>query len=184
MAKKLSMFVIIIVASIAFAAGFMFNTVPSAAPIAEEIKSSLNLENTTEFGIPAQREFVPANITLVGSRVALQNGCYLISFQVTDDQAFSISHGLGNTIGARPLTHDILKDVIDDFGIKILGMRIERFGEDIYYARMFAQQADKVLDIDMRPSDAIALSVRTKNTLYINQTMLKEKGDNICLGRG
>jgi hypothetical protein len=124
--------------------------------------------------------FVPANVSLGDTTVALTAGCYRIEFDVTGDQAFSISHGISNAMSVRPLTHDVLRDVIEGFNISILSVRIERFGDDIYYARMFMQQGGMILDMDVRPSDAIALSLRTKNVLYVNETMMKEKGTYIC----
>lgn len=174
---------VLVVAAVAFAAGYIANPAPSDAPIIEDIKDIGESSSQTEtrgFTIPAQKDFVPANVTLLGSRIALQSGCYAISFQVTDDQAFSIRNAIDGTMSVRPLTHDILKDVLGDFDIKVLNIRIERFAEDIYYARMFVQQGGKVLDLDLRPSDAIALSLRTKSTLYINASMIKERGDDIC----
>ncbi len=180
--KKMGYTIIIIVAVIAFAAGFMINLSPYTQPIVQEIRDSLDISTAAEYKIPDGKDFVPANISIAASVVTLQNGCHAISFPVTSDQALSISQGLTNNPGMRPLTHDILKDVIDGFNLTILNARIERFDNDIYYARMFVRQGNKIMDIDLRPSDAIALSLRTKNTLYINNTMLNEQGINICIG--
>jgi bifunctional DNase/RNase len=124
--------------------------------------------------------FVPAEIGVTGATVSLTNSCYRISFDVTGDQAFSILHGVRKEMTSRPLTHDIMKDVLGEFGIDVVQIRIERFGDEIYYARAFLQSGDRVLDLDLRPSDAIALSLRTGDTLYINQTMLQEKGNYVC----
>ncbi len=180
--KKTGYTIVIIVAVIAFAAGFMANSSPYTQPIMQEIRDSLGISNSAEFRIPDGRDFVPANISIAANVVTLQNGCHAISFPVTSDQALSISQGLTNNPGMRPLTHDILKDVIDGFNLTVLNARIERFDNDIYYARMFVQQGNKIMDIDLRPSDVIALSLRTRNTLYMNSTMLNEQGINICTG--
>ncbi|MBI3190933.1 bifunctional nuclease family protein [archaeon] len=138
-----------------------------------------NTTDTGTFGI-SNSGFVTANITLDGVRVVLTNNCHEIGFDVTNDQAYSIRNGLDGTMTVRPLTHDILRDIVEGFNITILNMRIEKFDNDIYYARVFIQQGSKIIDMDIRPSDAIALSLRTKNTLYINETMLKEKGTVVC----
>lgn len=124
--------------------------------------------------------FVPTNISVIRNNVRLRSGCSQISFDVTEDQAFSISRALQGEIGARPLTHDIFIDVLRNFNVTLLGLRIERFDNEIYYARMFLRQSNEILDLDVRPSDAIALALRANQPLYIRESLLFEKGVNIC----
>ena len=80
--------------------------------------------------IASKTGFVPANVTISGTRVAIEAGCREISFDVTEDQAFSIDRAISGQTGPRPLTHDIMKDMMEDFEINLLQVRIERFGED------------------------------------------------------
>lgn len=115
-----------------------------------------------------------------GTTVFLISGCYAVSFDVTPDQAYSIARGLDNTLGARPLTHDILKDVLDIFNIEILQIRVDRYSNDIYYATIFLRQGNKILELDARPSDSIALALRARVPLYFKQSILEERGTNIC----
>ncbi len=175
--RQMSIVMLIVIA--AFALGFAVNAFYSKEPSIAKINRIIAPTEFEPFEISSEG-FVPVNVSIFGPRITLQSGCHAISFDVTSDQAFSIQHGIAGTTSVRPLTHDVLRDLIENFNITILSMRIERFGDDIYYARMFVQNADRVLDIDMRPSDAIALSLRTKTKLQINETMLEEKGTNIC----
>ena len=124
--------------------------------------------------------FTQGEVDLAGTHLTIKSGCTAIDFDVTEDQAFSISRSLQNESAPRPLTHDILQDVMENFNISVLAIRLERWGDEIYYARMFVQQGGSVLDIDMRPSDAVALALRMKQPLLINRTMLNERGNNIC----
>ncbi len=112
--------------------------------------------------------------------VRLTGECREISFDVTEDQAYSIARGLENIAGPRPMTHDIFLDVTDTFGIAILHIRIDRYENDIYYARIFFQQDRKVLELDARPSDAIALAVRTGIPVYFREDILNERGRKVC----
>ncbi|MCX6815735.1 MAG: bifunctional nuclease family protein [Candidatus Aenigmarchaeota archaeon] len=169
--------IMIILIIVAFAAGIAIGTryykIPQIEKALQEItpSSSYDVDNTG---------FVVANVSLDGVNIGLRNDCYGINFDITIDQAYSIGRSLLNEPSARPLTHDIFRDLLDGFNVSIRAIRIERYGDEIYYARMFVQSGNKVLDIDMRPSDAIALSLRTKNNLLINETMLKERGINLC----
>ena len=123
---------------------------------------------------------VPVNVSIEGTSVSLANGCKTIKFDVTEDQAFSIAHGIEGITGIRPLTHDIFRDVLDNFGIAAAQIRIDRFEDDIYKARMFLGQGNRTLEIDLRPSDAIALATRMGKTLYADEGMMNSKSTKTC----
>lgn len=112
--------------------------------------------------------------------VHLIGGCYEVSFDVTPDQAFSISRGIEKNIGARPLTHDIMKDVLDTFGISILQIRIDRYDDGIYYATIVLLKDNKILELDARPSDSIALALRTGRRIYFKRSLLETSGGYVC----
>ena len=112
--------------------------------------------------------------------VHLTGNCREISFDVTPDQAYSIAKGIEKSISPRPLTHDILRDILDNFDVKILQIRIDRYQNSIYYATIVLKQGNKVLELDARPSDSIALALRTGNTLYMRNDMLQANGVQIC----
>lgn len=115
-----------------------------------------------------------------GTTVYLIGGCRVVSFDVTEDQAHSIQRGIEKSVGTRPLTHDIMKDILDVFEVRILNIRIDRYEDDIYFATIFLQQNDKVLELDARPSDSIAIALRTRTPLYFENSILQLKGTYIC----
>lgn len=121
---------------------------------------------------------VEADINL--TTVHLTGECYEISFDVTTDQAYSIARGLEKSIGSRPLTHDIMKDMLDIFGIEVLQTRIDRYQHDIYYATIILNSGNRILELDARPSDAIALATRTGSSLYVRRSVLMANGQTIC----
>lgn len=131
------------------------------------------------FSIP-QAGYKPANVSIEGNRVFIASGCRALTFEVTDDQALSISYGLEKRVLSRPLTHDVLKDILDNYNISVESVAIDSFEEEIYTAKIFLRQADKVLNLDSRPSDAIALAVRLGMNVKIKGDVLEAKGVNIC----
>ena len=124
--------------------------------------------------------FTEVETRINGTKVYLIGGCYAISFDVTPDQAYSIQKGIERTIGVRPLTHDIMKDILENFDISILQIKIDRYQNDIYYASITLRRGNQVLDLDARPSDSIALALRTNMLLYFKQNILEANGDYIC----
>lgn len=121
-----------------------------------------------------------ANVSMDDNTVVLQSGCKVITFEITEDQALSIRLGLEKNIFSRPLTHDIMKDVLDHYDIAVESVAIDSFEDDIYKAKIYLQQADKVLNLDSRPSDAIALAVRHGMKIKIKDEILESKGKDTC----
>ena len=75
----------------------------------------------------------------------------------------------------RPLTHDLLKNMITELGGKVAHILISDLRNDVYYARVVVDISGKQLEIDSRPSDAIALALRTKAPIFVSD-MVMDKG--------
>lgn len=73
----------------------------------------------------------------------------------------------------RPLTHDLLANILKDVGAKIEKIIISDLKENAYYATIMIRQNSKTLEIDSRPSDAMALAVRTNSPIFIDEKVLK-----------
>jgi uncharacterized protein len=73
----------------------------------------------------------------------------------------------------RPLTHDLLKNVIDNLGGSISEIIIDELKDNTFYAKIKLEISSMTNDIDSRPSDAIALAVRTGSPLYVAEEVMK-----------
>jgi uncharacterized protein len=91
-------------------------------------------------------------------------------------EAYAIAVELQGTNPPRPLTHDLLKNLLSELGAKIVSIVISDLIEDIFYARIVLDIAGRHVEIDSRPSDAIALSVRTKTPIYVDENVLERAG--------
>lgn len=76
----------------------------------------------------------------------------------------------------RPLTHDLLKQIIDNLGGSVSEVIISELRENTFYAKIVLEVAGLTNEIDARPSDAIALSVRTQTPIYVAETVLEAAG--------
>ncbi|HDD71504.1 MAG TPA: bifunctional nuclease family protein, partial [Candidatus Aenigmarchaeota archaeon] len=74
---------------------------------------------------------------------------------VDKSQAISIARGQNNIRYFRPLTHDLADDILKNYGIKILMVKITELKNNTYFARLILRQGNKVLSLDSRPSDAL-----------------------------
>jgi bifunctional DNase/RNase len=77
---------------------------------------------------------------------------------------------------ARPLTHDLLRNVIDTLGAKVSSVIVNDLANDTFYARIILDVNGRSLEIDSRPSDAIALAVRARVPIYAEESVLDRAG--------
>ena len=77
---------------------------------------------------------------------------------------------------ARPLTHDLLRSVIDALGAQVNCIVVSDLSNDTFYARIVLDVDGKSLEIDSRPSDAIALAVRVQVPIYAEGSVLERGG--------
>lgn len=76
----------------------------------------------------------------------------------------------------RPMTHDLLKNVIQNFGAEINEVFINELSEGTFFARIIYQSNGEKLEQDARPSDAIALAVRFNAPIFVATEILDEAG--------
>jgi uncharacterized protein len=92
-------------------------------------------------------------------------------------EAESITVALQEVEMSRPLTHDLLKNLFSTFRARILRVEIVALKEETFYGNIVAALADeKIVDIDARPSDAIALAVRAHVPILVGQDVMDEAG--------
>ncbi len=74
----------------------------------------------------------------------------------------------------RPQTHELLADVIEQLGYRLEKVVISDLRNHTFYARLYLRKGDDVVDIDSRPSDAIALGIATEVPIFVAERVLDE----------
>jgi len=77
---------------------------------------------------------------------------------------------------ARPVTHDLLKNVVEEVGGTVSHILINELRDQVFYARLFVDMNGEMLEIDCRPSDAIAVAVRAKVPIFVEEMVMEEAG--------
>ncbi|MDQ2904652.1 MAG: bifunctional nuclease family protein [Ktedonobacteraceae bacterium] len=95
---------------------------------------------------------------------------------IAQAEAYAIAIELQGTNSPRPLTHDLLKNVISELDAKIGSIVISDLVDDIFYARIVLDVAGRHVEVDSRPSDAIALAVRAKTPIFVEESVLERAG--------
>lgn len=91
-------------------------------------------------------------------------------------EAHAIDRKIKENISVRPMTHDLLHNVIEKMGGKLEKIVISELKNSVFYANLVVLQGEKEILIDARPSDAIALAVQDNTPIYVE----KEVFDEVC----
>jgi bifunctional DNase/RNase len=91
-------------------------------------------------------------------------------------EADAITIGLQKVQMTRPLTHDLLKSVMDHMDASVSHIRVNDLKNDTFYAEIVVEQNGRTLEIDSRPSDAIALAVRLDVPIFVAPEVMDRAG--------
>ncbi len=91
-------------------------------------------------------------------------------------EADAIAVRLQDVTTPRPLTHDLLTSIIQELGARVNSIVVNDLMNDTFYARIVIDVDGKRLEIDSRPSDALALAVRVKVPIFADESVLDKAG--------
>lgn len=89
-------------------------------------------------------------------------------------EATSIASAIKQVTMARPLTHDLFFDLLLEVGVTVQRVVITELKESTYFAELVLGQGDRVMVLDSRPSDAIAMALRASAPIYVAQSVLDQ----------
>ncbi len=87
-------------------------------------------------------------------------------------EADAITVALQGQDVARPLTHDLMRNIISEVGATASHILVSELRDDIFFAQIVLDVNGRQVEVDSRPSDAIALAVRLKVPIYVNESVL------------
>jgi len=100
-------------------------------------------------------------------------------------EANAIALQIENIATPRPMTHDLLRNVIGDLNAKVQRVVISDLRENTFYAMIYVAVGEDVVAVDSRPSDAIALALRTQAPILVEEHVIDNaKGLDIAQDRG
>jgi bifunctional DNase/RNase len=91
-------------------------------------------------------------------------------------EADAIAVKLQGVVVPRPLTHDLLNSVIDTLGGVVNSIVVSDLKNDTFFAKVIIDTSGKQVEVDSRPSDALALAVRTGVPIYADESVLDKAG--------
>lgn len=92
-------------------------------------------------------------------------------------EATSIDRRVKNIVPPRPLTHDLIVAVVEQMGGEVQDIVISDLQEHTYFAKLRVRKDGELVEIDCRPSDAIAVAVTAKVPIWVAEDVLAETAD-------
>jgi len=111
-----------------------------------------------------------------------RSGMYILLLQQVDGnetlpiwigkpEADSIALAIGKVITPRPLTHDLIRNIFDGLNVKVTRIVITEIIDNTYYAFIYASDGKREVAIDSRPSDAVAVALRTQVPILVEEAV-------------
>jgi bifunctional DNase/RNase len=124
-------------------------------------------------------------MSLIGVRVELpgnqpivllkeREGERYLPIWIGTSEATAIAFALQGVVTARPMTHDLMKNVLEELGVAVQRILITELREGTFYAVIEMAQNGTSFEISSRPSDAIALAVRLEVPIFVHEEVLGE----------
>ena len=93
---------------------------------------------------------------------------------IGDSEAYAIDRRLKGFKKARPMTHDLIAEIIERLGGDLEKIVINDLKNHTFYAKLVIRANGEMIEIDSRPSDAIALGVASETPIFVNEQVLRE----------
>jgi uncharacterized protein len=127
-----------------------------------------------------EMEIYGVSFDLVGKQpivlLKTADGNKFLPIWIGHPEAAAILVKLQNATTARPMTHDLVADMLGQLEAEVVSVAVTELRENTFYARITIQQNGSELEIDSRPSDAIALAVRSGAKIYAADEVIEESG--------
>lgn len=125
-----------------------------------------------ELALVGVRVELPANQPIV--LLKERNGERFLPIWIGAFEATAIAFALQKIETMRPMTHDLMKTLLDEFSVELKQVVINDLKDGTFYALLTLDRDGKSHEISSRPSDAIALAVRTGTSIFAEESVLDE----------
>lgn len=106
------------------------------------------------------------------------NGTDTLPIWIGKPEADSIALALGNIVTPRPLTHDLIKNVITGLKTKVTKVVVTEIINNTYYAMIYVDKGGVEISIDSRPSDAIAVAIRMNSPIFVEEKVIEYRNND------
>ncbi len=155
-----------------------FETPPPFFPYGDEEAPALREEDLGDpVEVQVEGVFSAESNGFIQRFVLLTDGEPKLPILIGGPEATSISYSLEGTQPDRPMTHDLMKVIIERLNGTLLRIILDDIWNKTYYAKLYIQSGEEELEIDSRPSDAIGLALRFNAPIYVLDGIMDQGPD-------
>jgi bifunctional DNase/RNase len=104
------------------------------------------------------------------------DGSRYLPIWIGHPEAAAILIKLQNSTTPRPMTHDLFVDMLSQLDVRVVRITVTELRDSTFYAQITVAQDGQEIEIDSRPSDAIALAIRTEAPIFADERVIEESG--------
>jgi uncharacterized protein len=128
-----------------------------------------------EMTLASIRVHMPDNVPVVLLKEVGESGRTL-PILIGHEEATAIARAVQGIQPARPLTHDLIRDLLGTLEVSLEAVVVTELRESIYFAELRMRRDGHPIVVSSRPSDAIAIAIRTNTTIYADESLLDAEG--------
>ncbi|MEE8328873.1 MAG: bifunctional nuclease family protein [Thermodesulfovibrionia bacterium] len=106
------------------------------------------------------------------------DGNNMLPIWIGRPEADSIALAIGKIATPRPLTHDLIKNVLDGLNVKATRIVVTEVVDNTYYAVIYVKKNGEEVQVDSRPSDAIAVAIRIDCPIFVEKKIIESKNND------
>ena len=103
-----------------------------------------------------------------------EGGTHVLPICIGPAEAQSIAVAINNQPFPRPLTHDLVRNILNELDCQLVKIHVNDLKDGVFYGRIFLTRGGRELEVDSRPSDAIALAIRYNAPIFVRDDILRE----------
>lgn len=111
-----------------------------------------------------------------GLVLAEEGGIRRLMVVVGTPEAQSIAFQLQGTSPPRPLTHDLLCNILNEFRISVIKINIYKYSDGVFYSKIFIKSGLYITEVESRTSDAVGIALRMNSPIYTSEEIMQELG--------
>jgi bifunctional DNase/RNase len=113
------------------------------------------------------RDFNGAVVTLID-----EDETAAVPIFIGNTEALSIALRYEGKPFSRPLTHDLLDNMLERFGAQLVRIQVDKIENNVFHGSVYVFFGDRIHQFDARPSDAIALAIGNRKPIYVHQSVI------------
>ena len=117
-------------------------------------------------------DFTRVKLGVTPGKIFLVDNCTGMVIRTSMSKTLTIQRGMDHSYDFRPDVYDTAYDIMENYGILPQYVKITKGRDDVYYAQLLMGKENKLLDIDTKPSDALAIAARFSVPVYVQTDAL------------